>query len=94
MMQDYAFDCAHFGDKCVATQLEVAKDLIADLPEAKAIDTEACEKIKSDTYVDDTLTGGTKNQVDRFIGVKDHQTGLYSGTIPKILSLGNFGSKH
>ena len=91
--QDYAFDRAHFGDKCVATQLEVAKDMIAELPEAKEIDSEACDKIKSDTYVDDTLTGGTKSQVDRFIGVKDSQTGLYSGTIPQILALGNFGVK-
>ena len=61
--------------------------MIAYLPEAKVINTEACEKIKIDTYVDDTLTGGTK----RFIRVKDGQTGEYSGTILQILSVGIFG---
>ena len=66
--KDYAFDRAHFGDKCVATQLEIAKEMIADLPEARAIDDEACERIKRDSYVDDTLTGGTNDNVDKFIG--------------------------
>ena len=78
--RDFAFDRAHFGDKCVATQLEIAKEMIADLPEAKEIDSEACEKIKTDSYVDDTLTGGTLEQVDRWVGDRNPETGTYSGT--------------
>ena len=88
--EDYAFDVVHFGDRCAACQLEVAKDLIAD--EFEEIDPEAAQRIKDDTYVDDGVTGGNKLQVDRFIGEKCPD-GSFSGTISKMLGKGGFKVK-
>ena len=88
--EDYAFDVVHFGDRCAATQLEVAKDLAAD--EGKDIDPVASNKIKEDTYVDDGLTGGTVEEVARFMGVKSAD-GTFTGTMPQILAKGNFKLK-
>ena len=56
--EDFAFDCVHFGDRYAATQLEVGKELAADAGEQ--IDPEAAARIKEDTYVDDGVTGGTR----------------------------------
>ena len=87
---DYALDRAHFGDQCVATQLEVGKDLVADA--GAHIDPEASVKIKDDLYVDDGLTGGDAEQVARFVGEK-LPDGDYSGTFSQILALGKFKVK-
>ena len=88
--EDYGFDCVHFGDRCAACQLEVSKDLIAD--KFENIDPEAAQRIKDDCYVDDGVTGGTKEQVERFIGEK-YSDGTFSGTIPQILGRGGFKLK-
>ena len=88
--QDYALDRVHFGDACAATQLEVGKDLVADA--GAHIDPEAAMRIKNDVYVDDGLTGGTKEQVERFVGSKTAD-GSYDGTFSEILKLGNFRIK-
>ena len=48
------------GDASAATQLEVGKDLVAEM--GKEIDAEAAQRIKDDLYVDDGLTGGDANQ--------------------------------
>ena len=80
----------HFGDRCAACQLEVSKDLIAD--ENKQIDYEAAQRIKDDVYVDDGLTGGSEEQVHRFVGDK-LADGSFSGTIPQILKRGGFKLK-
>ena len=88
--QDYALDRVHFGDACAATQLEVAKDLIADAGEY--IDAEASKRIKDDVYVDDLLSGGTAEKVSRFVGDKTAD-GSYDGTFFQILALGNFKIK-
>ena len=74
--EDYAFDVVHFGDCCAATQLEVGKDLTADT--GWEIDPEAAQRIKDDTYVDDGITGGTPEQVSRFIG-KQKEDGTFEG---------------
>ena len=88
--QDFAFDRVHFGDCCAACQLEVAKDLLADT--FSYIDPEAAQRVKDDVYVDDGVTGGTPEQVDRFLGVKTDD-GSFNGTIPQILGGGNFKFK-
>jgi len=75
--QDFALDRVHFGDACAATQLEVAKDIVADA--GYDIDPEAACRIKEDVYVDDGLTGGTLEQVSRFVGNKTSD-GTYDGT--------------
>ena len=59
----------------------MAKDLIAD--EFGDIDPEAAQRIKLDPYVDDGGTGGTRAQVDRFIGEK-LTDGSFSGTITQV----------
>ena len=46
--QDFALDRVHFGDACAATQLEVAKDIIANA--GAYIDPEAAKRIKEDIY--------------------------------------------
>ena len=87
---DFALDRVHFGDQCAATQLEVGKDLVADA--GAHIDREASEKIKNDLYVDDGLTGGDHDQVVRMDGEK-LPDGTFSGTLSKILNLGNYKIK-
>ena len=88
--EDFAFDCVHFGDCCAATQLEVGKDLAAAA--GMDIDPEAALRIQEDTYVDDGVTGGTPEQVARFMGVKT-EDGTFDGTIPQILAKANFKIK-
>ena len=70
--------------------MEVGKDITAD--EGAHIDPEAAKRIKEEIYVDDGLTGGTADQVARFVGQK-LPDGRYDGTIPQILALGNFKVK-
>ena len=88
--QDFALDRVHFGDACAATQLEVAKNLVADT--GYHIDPEAALRIKEDMYVDDLLSGGTTEQVARFVGQKT-ENGTYNGTFAQILAIGNFRIK-
>ena len=88
--QDYALDRVHFGDAAAGTQLEVGKDIVADA--GVDIDKEGCEKLKDDLYVDDGLTGGTEEQVKRFVGNK-LDDGSYDGTFSHILARGNFKIK-
>ena len=88
--QDYALDRLHFGDASAATQLEVGKDLVAEM--GKEIDAEAAQRIHDDLYVDDGLTGGDAKQVARFVGQKQ-EDGSYNGTFSEIFKLGNFKIK-
>ena len=87
---DYALDRVHFGDACAVTQLEVAKDIVADA--GAHLDPQAAKRLKEDVYVDDGLSGGTADQVNRFVGFKNGDTG-YNGTFSQILALGNFRIK-
>ena len=88
--EDYAFDVVHFGDRCAATQLEVAKDLTAEA--GRDIDPVAADRIQEDLYVDDGLTGGTVEEIARFKGVK-LADGNFSGTMPRIFAKGNWKMK-
>ena len=54
----------HFGDRCTAIGLEVAKHLVATAREK--IDPEAVKMIKQD-YVDDGFRGGTNADVLRLM---------------------------
>ena len=76
---------------CAATKLEIAKDLAA--VEGEMIDPEASERIRRDCYVDDGLTGGSPEQVSRFMGEKSENS-VYDGTIPQILSKANFNQSY
>ena len=81
--EDFALDYVHFGDVCLATQLEVAKNIMADA--GAHLDIEAVKQIEEDVYVDDGLTGGTVDPVKHFVGEKDI-SGKFTGTFSKILS--------
>ena len=86
----YGYLVMAFGDKIAATALECAKKKIADLGEE--IDKDAAARIRSDLYVDDGVSGGSLEEVERFIGTKD-ESGKYVGTLQQIFSKGNFTIK-
>ena len=85
--QDFAINRVHFGDQSAACQLEVAKQLVADL--GIHISKQAVKIIKEDTYVDDGASGGSLHDVQELVGVRGDD-GIYNGTISKVLSLGGF----
>ena len=58
-------DRVHFVDICAASELQVSKGFVADL--GACIDEEASEKLVEDSYVDDTLTGGDAETVERMV---------------------------
>ena len=87
---DMAIDVVHFGDQPAACQLECCKKRVAKLGEH--IDKEASVKIIQDCYVDDGLTGGKPESIERMIGSKDSD-GNFDGSIPRILALGGFKVK-
>ena len=87
---DYGIDRVHFGDRPAATQLEVSKNMIADI--GHDIDEEACKKIKEDMYVDDGVSGGSEEEVKRMVGDKDEH-GNFDGTLSRILKRGNYSIK-
>ena len=87
---DMAIDVVHFGDQPAACQLECCKKRVAKLGEH--IDKEASVKIIQDCYVDDGLTGGKPESIERMIGSKDSD-GNFDGSIPQILALGGFKVK-
>ena len=88
--QDFAFDCVAFGDCPAANCLEVARDLTAEA--GRQIDPIAADKIIKDSYVDDGVTGGTTEEVERMKGVRQ-EDGKFNGTIPRILNTGNLSTK-
>ena len=89
--QDFAIDRVHFGDISAACQLEVSKSKTSDL--GKDIDPQAAQKIDEDTYVDDGVTGGKPEDVERMVGIRGSDGKHHGGTISKILALGNFAVK-
>ena len=88
--QDFGFVVVAFGDKPAGEFLELGKDLCADA--GREIDHYAARKIKEDCYVDDGLTGGSQDDVDRMMGTK-LEDGSYTGTVSRILGIGNLKVK-
>ena len=86
----YGFITVTFGDRPAAILLELAIHLCAE--EGKSICSEDAEKLKTDRYVDDVVTGGEEEDVDRMMG-KQGQDGTYDGTLQQILGLGGFKKK-
>ena len=85
----FGFCVVSFGDRPAAAILEVAIKKIAEL--YKSVDPEAAHKITTDRYVDDIASGGTPEQVSRFVG--EETGGKYDGTVPEILSRGALNLK-
>ena len=88
--QIYGFKRVIFGDQCASVQLEVAKNKCAEA--GRELDPEAAIKLERDFYVDDCVSGGSQEQVDRFRGNK-MPDGKYDGTMPSILGLGGLSIK-
>ena len=87
---DFAFDCVAFGDFPAANFLEIGRDITADA--GVEIDPEATKKIKEDSYVDDCISGGSVDAVERMKGVK-LADGSFSGSMTKILQIGKLKIK-
>ena len=85
----YGYDVVTFGDQVAGLVLELVKKLAADM--GMDIDREASHQIRTKTYVDDGAGGGSREQVERFRGVKVN--GEYNGTIARILKLVNLKLK-
>ena len=77
----YGLTCVTFGDRPAATQLEVAKKIVADV--YNYINTEAARMIREDSYVDDGASGANDKE-DLKINAQD---------IKKILGGGGFQFK-
>ena len=87
---DYAFATMHYGDLPASNLLEIGRNLTAE--EGAHIDPEAAQKIINDTYVDDGVSGGPKDVVDRMRG-EQLPDGSFSGTLRQIFDKGNLKLK-
>ena len=81
---DYAFTRATFGDVAAGLILEVAKRRVAEL--GCQIDPVAAEQLQKYSYVDDSLMGGSAEDVARMRGERTEAG--YTGTVPRILAQG------
>merc|ERR1712239_69874 len=84
VLKTYAWDVMTFGDQLASLILELTKKWSAVL--GHEIDPQAAVLLELSTYVDDTLGGGSPEEVAQFKGVR-RPDGSYSGTLPAILSL-------
>ena len=79
-----------FGDKPAGEFLELGKGLAADA--GRDIDPVAASEIKMDSYVDDHVTGGSPDEVEKMMGTR-LDDGSYTGTVCKILDKANLKVK-
>ena len=84
------YSCVAFWDQFAACQLEIAKCKCTKL--GMSIDEAAATRLKDDTYVDDGVTGGSREEVLRFRGEK-LANGGFNRSIPRILGLGGLNIK-
>ena len=95
----YAINRMHFGDRCAAVGLDVAKKLVAEA--GRHIDSKAVDMVLRD-YVDDGFGGGTEQDVERIMGevvVKSQDPTeedeiQFHGTVPQIMKAGGFTIKY
>ena len=80
----YGYTCANFGDLSAGLMLEVGKRRVANL--GADIDPQAAEQLKSQSYVDDSILGGSLDDVTRMRGERTREG--YTGTVAKILAKG------
>ena len=88
--QVFGLLCVSFGDRPAAAVLEVVLQLCAEL--FGHIDPEAALRVVKDRFVDDLHSGGTAEQVARFVG-EEKEDGSFSGTIPQIFEAGGLRLK-
>ena len=89
----YGINRMHFGDKCAAIGLDVAKKKVTiagnDIDEATVL------MIEHD-YVDDGFGGGSNDDIVRLMGEKIDPSGeiTFQGTVPTIMAKGSFNIKY
>ena len=85
----YGYTRANFGDLAAGLMLEVGKRRVANL--GHDIDPQAAIQLKDKSYVDDSILGGSRSDVERMRG--ERTSSGYMGTVGKILSLGAMSIK-
>ena len=68
----YGFLVVAFGDRQAAVLLQIVIRMTCEM--YKNVDLIAAQKIQDDLFVDDLVTGGELELVDRFMGDKDVET--------------------
>lgn len=86
----HAFNRATFGDLYASLILEIAKRKVATL--GHNIDPLPATQIIDQTFVDDIMLGGTKEDVTRMRGMRTVK-GLYTGMVAHILAIGGMQAK-
>ena len=85
----YGYTRANFGDLSAGLMLEVGKRRVANL--GSAIDPQAAEQLKTHSYVDDSILGGSLEDVARMRG--ERTLDGYTGTVARILAKGAMAIK-
>ena len=75
------------GDRPAACLMEVAVKMTVQI--FGHIDLVAARRINRDRFVDDISTGGTLEEIKRFMGTENMETLVCDGTMPRIM-----GSTH
>ena len=63
------FTCVAFGDQPASVLLELTKEVAAD--KGKEVDEMTAVKLVRDSYVDDNLSGGSKEEVAQMRGTME-----------------------
>ena len=87
----YGFLCVSFGDRPAAVILDVVIKLTVQM--FGGLDLLAAKRLKEDMFVDDLVSGGTDDEISRYVGEEDPDTLQCSGTMPTILAQGRFTLK-
>ena len=87
--ETYGYTRANFGDLSAGLMLEVGKRRVADLGEG--IDPQAAEQLRTKSYVDDSILGGSRADVERMRGTRTEDG--YTGTVARILARGAMSIK-
>ena len=80
----FGYTRANFGDLAAGLMLEIGKRRAANL--GYNIDPLAAQQLKDKSYVDDSILGGSRADVERMRGERTKDG--YSGTVGKILARG------
>ena len=87
--ETFGYTRANFGDLSAGLMLEVGKQRVANL--GADIDPQAAEQLKTKSYVDDSILGGSPEDVARMRG--ERTDAGYTGTVARILSKGAMSIK-
>ena len=87
----YGFQVVVFGNCQAAVLLQVLIRMNCEI--YKSIDIRADEKIQNNLFVDDLVTGGELEEVDRFMGIKNYENFKCSGRMNQIMKKGGLHIK-